>query len=447
MLHKKVDKFIEDPKKALFKLALPITLAMFVQIMYNIVDTAFVGRLGADAIAALTFSFPIFFILMALNNGISVGMSSRISRFLGSKEIKNAENTAIHGFLLCFLVGVSVFAIGMGTLKPIFGFFGAEGIVMELAISYMEIILIGVLFMFLANVLVNIFSAQGNTKVHMKVQIFALVINMILDPIFIYVFGLGVRGAAISSAISFTLAFLLTIYYIRTKSHLHLKKESFNFSYDILKDIAKVGTPVTMNLLIMSFYVIFLNRFMSHFGTDYIASLGLYSRLESFAVMPVMGFAMATMTLTAMFYGAKRYDLLKNISWYSIRISILFTLIMAILFFAFPSIILRIFTSDKTLLLLASNYVRIMVFVFPLMAIGLTSGRILQGIGKGLPGLVITSVRVFVVSIPLAYVFVFILDYSYLSIGVAMVLGGLVSVSVAVTWLVNIFKKLEKELA
>ena len=200
-MRNRVDEFIADPKKALYKLAWPMLIAMLVQTLYNVVDTAFVGRLGADSIAALTFSFPLFFILIGLNSGIAVGMSSRISRFMGEKNKKGAENTAMHGILLgIFFFTISV-VLGLIFIRPMFNLFGATPAVIELAVSYFSIVLMGSVFMFTAYIMNNIFVSQGDTKTPMKVQVFTLLLNIILDPIFIYVLGYGVKGAAIATVI------------------------------------------------------------------------------------------------------------------------------------------------------------------------------------------------------------------------------------------------------
>ena len=137
MKNNRVDQFIENPRKALIKLSLPIVVAMVVQIMYNIVDTAFVGRLGAEAIAAFTFSFPLFFILISLNSGIGIGVNSVISRYLGSKNKEGAENAAVHGILISLFFGLIIIVIGMLTLKPLFLLFGATENVLNLAMGYM----------------------------------------------------------------------------------------------------------------------------------------------------------------------------------------------------------------------------------------------------------------------------------------------------------------------
>lgn len=440
-MKERLDGFIKHPKKALFNLALPMIVGMLVQGLYNIVDTAYIGRIGAEAIAALTFSFPLFFVLIALNSGISVGMNSKISRLLGAHRKEEAENTAMHGLLISVIISVIIFIFGVSFLKPLFLLFGAEENVLRLAVGYMGITLSGVIFMFPAFLIAGIFSAQGDTKIPMKIQIIGLFLNTILDPIFIYWLGYGVNGAAIATVISFFAGFVLSIYYLFKKSYLRIHPKLFRFSFKIVKDIFLVGTPAAFTMLLMSFYIIFLNGFMAHFGTEYVAAFGLASRLESVAIMPVVAFSMATLTLTGMFFGAKKYHLLKEITSFSIKISIIFTSIVGLIFFIAPSLFLRIFSSDITLLAIGSDYMRINVFTFPFMAVGNIISRTMQGLGFGMPGFVINIVRIFVIAVPLAYLFVFMLNYNYLSIAIAMILGGLASTVLALVWLFVVLKK------
>lgn len=333
MKNNRVDEFIKNPKNSLLKLTLPMVIAMVVQIMYNIVDTAFVGRLGAEAIAALTFSFPLFFIIISLNSGIAIGVTSRISRYLGGKNKEGAENTAIHGVIISLILAIVILVFGMLALKPLFLLFGATGNVLDLAMSYMSIILFAGFFIFPSFVLSNIFSAQGDTKTPMKIHIFALVSNIILDPIFIYVLGYGVAGAAIATLISFFLALILAVYYIRKKSYLHISLKFFRFSFPLVKQIFSVGIPASFMMLLMSVYIMFINKFMSGFGTNYVASFGIVTRLETVAIMPIVALSMSTITLVGMFFGAKRFDLLKEISWYGLKISVIFTSLIGLIFF------------------------------------------------------------------------------------------------------------------
>jgi putative MATE family efflux protein len=435
MENNRVGEFIKNPKKALLTLALPIAVAMLVQVMYNIVDTAFVGRLGAEAIAALTFSFPLIFMLISLESGIGAGINSGIARYLGSGNKNEAENTAIHGVLISLILALLVFVLGMFFLRPLFLLFGATENVLDLSVVFMSIILFGVFFMFPSYVLCTIFSSQGDTKTPMKIQISSLLCNAILDPIFIYLLGYGVAGAAIATLLSFILSLILSVYFIRRKSHLNISFKSFRFSFRIVKQIFSIGIPAMLMMLIISIYIMFINRFMSSFGTDHVASFGIVSRLETVATMPIIALSMALLTLVGMFYGAKRFDLLKEISGYSVKIAVLLTSIIGLIFFIMPTLFLRIFTPDKILLGISSAYLRIDVFTFPLMAVSAVISRAMHGMGYGLPGFIIQFVRIFVFAVPLAYLFVFILGYGYISIAVAMIIGGIASNIVALVWL------------
>ena len=436
IVHKnRVDEFLVNPRKALFTLAIPMIAGMFVQIMYNIADTAFVGRLGADAIAALTFSFPLFFILISVNSGIGIGMSSLISRLLGAKNKDEAENVAMHGLLISISMAIVISVVGILTLGHVFRGFGASETVVPLAVDFMSIILFAIVFMFVSFIINSLFAAQGDTKTPMKMQITSLVVNIILEPIFIYVLGLGVKGAALGTLVAFVVSLSIGIYFIRKKSYLRLRWSAFKFTPRIIKEIYSVGGAATLMMLLISIYTMFINRFMSHYGTEYVASFGIVVRLESVATMPVMALSMALVTLVGMFYGAKRFDLLKDIIHYSMKMGVLFTSTVGALFFLMPYPFLRIFTPDANLLSLGSAYMRIEVFTFPLMIISMLVSRAMQGMGFGLPGLILNLIRVIIVAIPAAYIFVYVLGYGYMSICVAAILGGVASNIVAFIWL------------
>jgi Na+-driven multidrug efflux pump len=209
----------------------------------------------------------------------------------------------------------------------------------------------------------------------------------------------------------------------------------FRFSRGVILDMVKVGFPATLMQLMIAFYVVFINRFMSHFGTIYVAAFGLGSRLESIATMPFIAISFSMLTITGMLYGAKRLDLLRSFIWYGLKLNIAIALFMGLIFFLIPEVMFRIFTSDPVLLGIASAYMRIDVFTFPLMAIGFGVSRIIQGLGDGFPGLIIVASRVIFLFVPLGSLFVYVFGWGYLSVAVAMVLSGIVSTVIALVWL------------
>jgi putative MATE family efflux protein len=442
MKNHRLKEFIRDPRKALFTLAWPVMFGMLVQALYNIVDTAYVGRLGHESIAALTFAFPIFFILIALNSGISVGVNSRIARFMGEKKKRAAENAATHGILISIILAFAVFILGFIFLEDLFSIFGAEESVLMISVRYMSIVLGGVFFMFPSFVIASIFAGEGDTRTPMIIQVVGLVLNIILDPIFIYTLGLGVEGAAIATVISMLAVFLVSLYYLETHSVLQVSFKVFRFSRSIVLDVLRVGTPAAAMMLFMSFYVIFLNRVMAHFGTMHVAAFGIAMRLDGLAFMPIAGFSMAALTLVGMFYGAKRYDLVEDIVWFTVKVSAGFTFLMCSFLFIWPSLFLRIFTSDPALIAIGAPYIRIVVFVVPFAAMGMVISRSMQGMGVGLPGFVINLMRTFLVSVPLAYVLVYVFGSGYLAVPLSMFIGALVGALVAAVWIIVKLRKL-----
>ena len=441
-VNQRVKEFIKNPKKALWTLTWPILIGMLVQTLYNVVDTAFVGRLGSESIAALTFAFPIFFIFIAINSGLGAGMSSRISRFLGEHNKKQAENTAVHGLILSLIFALIIFTLGMIFMEPLLILFGAKENVLELSKSYLSIIFFGIFFMLPVWIFHSIFTSQGDSKTAARIQIMALIINIILDPIFIYVLGYGVKGAAIATVIAFFIGLILAIYYLKKKSILDIRLKNFKFSSKILKDILFVGMPATFMMLMMSLSVIFTNRFMISYSVEHVASFGIAFRLESLAIMPLVALSLAILPLIGMFYGSKKYDLLKEITFYGIKIGAVVSLILGVVLFLFSPIFLRIFTSDSLLIGLGTGYIRVIVFTYPFVAISLISSRVLQGIGKGLPGFIVNLFRGFLIYAPLAYLFVFVFEKDYLFVPFSMITSSLIAAFIAIIWLGIKFKKL-----
>ncbi|MFW6383065.1 MAG: MATE family efflux transporter [Nanoarchaeota archaeon] len=444
MAKDKVSEFISSPKKALFKLSLPVLASMFVQVLYNLVDTAFVGRLGPEAIAAVTFAFPVFIFMVSLNMGLGVGMGSRISRSLGGGYKKRAESTATHGVLISLVLALIVFLLGSVFINPLLYIFGAQGSSFSLAHDYLSVIFTASFFIFLTGIFNQIFVAQGDTKTPMKITITALIINMVLDPIFIYYLGLGVKGAAYATALSFAVGLVLFIIAFIRLSDIHFIIRGFRLKGRTIKDILYVGGPASITMFLMSIYMTFINKFMAHFGTEYVALFGIVARMESLAIMPMAAVSISMVTLTGMFYGAKQFEILNEMVWFALKLVVSLAIIVGVFYFAVPEFIFRIFTNDPRVIELGAAYMRINVFTFPFMAITVTVSRVMQGLGYGLPGMAVNFTRVLVFAVPLSFVFIYILGLPYLSVPVAGIVGGGAGSIVGVVWYKILFEKCRK---
>lgn len=441
----RVDEFIKDPKKALFTLGLPILAGMVFQTLYNIADTAFVGRLGADSIAAITFAFPIFFVLMSINAGIGTGMSARISRMVGAKDIEGASKTATTGVIISLLVSLLVFTLGTGFIDPLLTLLGATDSVKALTFDYVSVIIGGVFFLFMYGAFQNIFTGEGDMKPMMIILSGSIILNIILDPIFIYLLGYGVKGAAIATVLAWSIGLIAFYITYKKRSLVRIKFRGFEFDYKVFKEIIVVGIPTSIAMVLMSVFMMFINSFMAYFGTDYVAMFGIITRLESAAIMPVVAFSTALVTLMGMFYGAKRTDLLKDSFWYAIKIGMGICFAIGVIFYTIPELLVQIFTHDADLIQLSVPYMRAVIWTFPLMVITMMVARGMQAFGKGLPGLIIQSLRIVLVSVPAAWIFIYILEWPYWTVPIAGVLGGLVSSIIGIIWIRHDFKKMNNK--
>jgi putative MATE family efflux protein len=412
--------------------------AGIVETLYNIVDTVYVGRLGPEALAAITFSWPIFFFLVSVSIGLNAGISSRLSRYIGEKNHKQARNTMMHGLILSILLGILITICGLLSVKSLFIVSGATGAVLEMATEYIFLLLLGTVFLLVSYAITGIFSAQGDTKTAMKIDISSLALNIILAPIFMFVLHMGIRGAALATVVAYLFALILCVYYVRKTKYLRFSMKYFKFSKVILKDIVMIGFFSSVMMIIISCTAIFLNRVMITFGTNNVAALGMIGRLESLVYLPVYGLSVGAMTLAGMFYGAKRYDILKKTTFKAVQIAVLISGFVSLIIFIFPEFFMRWFTNDPLVIAAAVPYVRLDVIALPFIAITMILSRSMQAMGFGFPGLLIALIRSLFIAVPLAYIFVFFLHFGYLSIAVAMIIASVFSAIINIIW----FKRL-----
>jgi len=410
-------------------------MATLMQTMYNLVDTAYIGRLGAAPLAALTFSFPLFFTLVSFNVGMGVGLNSTVARLIGAGDEAAAANTVLHGIASSLLCAGVLFLLAEIFLNPLLTILGARAEVHRLAADYMRIIAAGAFFMFAMYAINCTFTAQGDTVTPMKVQFFTLLLNIVLDPLFIFTFNLGITGAAIATDIALICGLILAIFFLQRRSALRLSHKVWHFSLITIKEIFAIGLPASFTMLLMAIYMMGINRMISGYGTDTVAALGLITRLDSAVIIPMVAFSVALLTLSALFYGSRRYHLLNKIIVFAILVNISFALLCSITMFFWPQIFLRFFTNEAEPLRLAVSYLRLEILSFPFLAITISCNRALQGLGYGLPGLVINGTRLFIVALPLAAFFTIYCHYNFRMVAIASLCGSITSATIAGIWL------------
>ena len=444
--------FLENPSKALWSLAVPIMFGMGIQTLYNLVDMIFVGRLGGQAITGIAFNMPLFFLVLGLTMGLGTGVTAAIARYIGEDNKRQADNCAEHAVFMAALISILLSSTGLLFGREILSLFGAEGEILNLGWEYLHVMCIGMPFMIFSGFFRSILSGEGDMKFPMMVAGLGTVLNIILDPIFIFDldsfggfgFGLGIAGAAMATVISQVIVFLVFIFMLFFKDHSYISfnLSDFTFSTDILWDIIKVGLPASLSMIVMAVGQGVFNKILVHISVETVAAYQVAGRLDMLVFLPIFSIAASLTTLVGMFYGAKEYEVLRFTIRYGIVSALIITIFSSALVYIFADQVVRFFTEDESIVIIAVNFLQIFAFAYPFIAVGITTGRVLQGLGKGLPVLIITIVRVLGVSAPLALFFVFIVGKSVEWVWYSMMLSTVVAFAIGLTWLVSTIKKL-----
>lgn len=445
----RLDSFINNPRKAIWTLGLPVMTGMAVQTLYSIVDMLFVARISVNAIAALGFNLPLFWMAMGISFGLGTGVTAVIARFIGAKDHEAATNVAEHGLLLGLIIGSLFSVIGLIFGKDILILLGTPDELIGDTLSYFRIIAGGFIFMITGIFLRSIFSGEGDTKTPVKIQITSTILNIILDPILIFGLDLGVQGAALATVLSMLVAVAMysrvILFKKATLLQLNLKVFKFNASY--IKDIFRIGIPSSLSMIIMSMGGALFNWILVHYSPEVVAGFQIAGRLDQIFFLPIMAIAGSLVTLVGMFYGAKRFDLISNVIKDGLRYGIMIGMGSGLFFYFISPYVFKIFTDDIVVNEVAVSIIRTFSPFYWLIAIGMISGRALQGLGTGVPSLVITAIRVAVVSGPLAYYFAVILEKPYVWVWYGSVVAIFVAAITSITWLVIRARKVQREAA
>ncbi|MDR1404818.1 MAG: MATE family efflux transporter [Candidatus Methanoplasma sp.] len=434
---KEVETLLGDPKKAILAMAVPTAVALIAQSANNLIDAMWVAGLGRDALAAVGIVFPIFFIMIGISNGIGIGAASAISRRLGADNGAEADKTASHALVLT-LIGCAVLtAVFLLFLEPILNLMGAgasEGTMTECMNYAFPIVLFLSVFM-IVGVMSSILRSEGAAKRSMYVLILSAAINMVLDPLFIYDYGLGwgMRGTAAATVVSVAVSMFIIIYwyFIRKNLFIRFKFRGFRFDSSIIKDIFSVGLPASIQMTVISAVIIFANIILLQAGGD--DGVAIYAsdwRIIDILIIPPMGVAMGLVPVCAAAFGAVRYDKISTAYVYSLKISVLSMILVGIITAIFAPQILTVFTYGSDTEYLRDGmvlFLRIACIFMPFMAIGMTAESLFQSLGMGMKSLFSTLFRNFLL-VPVCYIAMLAtsgLTYIWWGIAVSEIAGSL----------------------
>jgi putative MATE family efflux protein len=442
-----VKTLLGDPKKAIIKLSVPMIFAMLIQTLYNVIDAVWVAGLGSNALAAVGFTFPFYILAMGLANGVGIGGSSAISRRIGAKDKPGADNIAIHSIILIIIVTIAYTVPLFLLARPLFELMGA-GKTIELTLAYSQVIFIGSFFLFFSNIANAILRGEGDAKRAMYAMALGGILNIILDPIFIYTLDMGIAGAAWATILSLAISSLILCYWLLFKKNTYVdfQFKYFQFNKDILKEIFSVGLPAAVQQMSMSLSMILLNLLIvSVSNTDGVAVYTTGWRIVMIAVLPLIGIATAIVSVSGAAYGEKAYDKVNISHLYAVKIGLIIEMILGILTFIFAPQIVAIFTQSEGTIHIADDLVlftRIMVLFYPGASLGMLSASLLQGIKHGFIALISTILRALIFTTLFAYLFALVIGMDLVGVWWGIIIANLSGGIISFLWARNIIKQL-----
>jgi len=443
-IQSKSDRMGQEPIiKLLFRLSAPAIVGMIIQAMYNIVDSIYVGRLSTDALSALSISFPVQMVLIAVGVGTGVGTSSLISRLLGQGDNCRANNVAEHVFFIAIIYGIIGGLVGVFFAEDIIKIFTDDPVLIDLGYQYINIILTGSMAVFIPATFNYILRGEGNTFLPMMTMIIGAVLNMIIDPFLIFGLGpfpqLGVAGAAYATIFSRAVGGVFIIFVLFSdKNELTLKLEDFKFDFQIIKEIYNVGIPAMANRLLFSIAVVFINLILGAFSSTAIAVMGLIFRMQSFFLMMVFGLTQGYLPIVGYNFGHNNPERMKKTILIGNAAALSFGVIGFAVFQLFPEVIIKLFNSDPKLLNIGVSALRRVSLSYFFMVLNIIGVATFQAVGKGMPSFAITFLRQAVFLVPGMYILgeIFGLDAVWYSFPIA----ELTAFIIMSTWLMASIK-------
>lgn len=393
----------EKVGKLLLQYAIPAIIAMTASSLYNMIDSIFIGQgVGKMAISGLALTFPLMNLAAAFGSLVGVGAATLVSVKLGQKDYDTARSVLGNVVLLNILIGGIFSVITLLFLDPILYFFGASEYTIDYARDYMKIILLGNIVTHLYLGLNSILRSAGHPKKAMVATIFTVVLNTILDPIFIFWFDWGIKGAAIATVLAQVLALLWLIKQFTNKDELiRIHKGIFRLKKRIVVDSLMIGmSPFLMNLA-ATFVVIFINQGLKEYGGDLaIGAYGIVNRITFLFIMIVMGINQGMQPIAGYNFGAKLYERVTEVLKLAIYAATIVTSFGFVLGMFFPEFAASIFTLDEELIQLSANGMRIVVIFYPLIGFQIVTSNFFQSIGMAHKAIFLSLTRQVLFLIP-----------------------------------------------
>ena len=394
--------------KLLISMSLPMMISMFVQSLYNIVDSIFVARISENALTAVSIAFPVQNLMFSVALGTAVGINSLLSRRLGEKNFEEVDKVANNGVLLAIFGFIIFMIVGFFVPRPYFESQTDNPEIIEYGVTYMRICLVACAGVFGAITFERLLISTGKTGLSMVSQLTGTAFNLVFDPILI--FGLlgfpamGIAGAAVATVLGqFAAMTVSLILNVRKNKEIHLSFKGLKPNGQIIGKIYAVGVPSIIVMSIGSILVYFLNIILGSFTTTAIAVYGVYFKLQSFVFMPVFGLNNGSVPIVAYNYGARNRKRITRTIFLSCFAACAIMIVGVLIFELFPAQLLALFAASDEMLKIGIPALRIIAIHFPVAAFCIILGSVFQALGKGIQSMVISFVRQLIFLLPAAW--------------------------------------------
>ena len=431
----------ENIDKALFKLGMPMVISLLVAALYNVVDTYFVSGLGKEAVAAVSVAFPIQLIFLGIGLTFGAGAGSYISRLLGGNNKKEASIVATVALISSAILGIIITILLFCYLDGVLKFMGAIPSIIEISKSYTGIFIVGGILGTINVTLGNLAVAQGAAKISLKAMIVGSISNMILDPIFIFGFNLGVRGAAIATLIARVITSLMyIIYFVGDKNLIEIKLSNFKPTIAIYKEILKIGISMLILQILQTISISKISYAASFYGEEAIAAMGIVLRIVTLGTNVVFGYMKGLQPLAGFNYGAKDYERVREAIKASIKWTNVFCVVLTVIVYIFAPSILSIFGTDENVLNIAVPALRAAIIMFITFGFQFTYSTLYLSTGKALGGVFLNSLRQGIVFIPIILLLPKLMGLN--GVIYAQTISDLITTIITIPFAISIHKKL-----
>ncbi|WP_010295555.1 MATE family efflux transporter [Clostridium senegalense] len=391
--------------KLLLEFSVPAIIGMIVNTLYNIIDRMYIGHIpevGNLAITGVSITMPIMTIMLAFGMLVGIGTSAKISLKLGQNDKESAEKHLSNAFTLLIIISILITIFGLLFMDKLLAIFGASEQTLVFAREYIEVIFIGTIFNMLSFGLNHSIRSDGNPKIAMCSMLIGAITNIVLDPIFIFTFNMGVRGGAIATVISQIVTTIWVLYYfIKGKSVLKIRKKYLKLDKTIVLSIFAIGiSPFSMQIAQSVVQVIANNSLRKYGGDNAIGAMGIISSISMIFLMPVFGINQGSQPIIGFNYGAKKYKRVKETVKYAVSAATVLTVTGFLAVQLIPNVLISMFNSDPDLINIGVRGLRVYLMMFPILGFQIVSSNFFQSIGKAKISMFLSLLRQVIILIP-----------------------------------------------